>query len=179
MLLSHYWVIQKKTLLVIHFTIIMFCENVQVKKTSSSKNNYTLKLDVQSNSVITNSSGPTKLVRYNRVFVITGLFYVAKWPFGPQNLFVITEFVITEFVITEFHCNCFFKEQKKSHDTVLPWRHICTTLNTLLPLECLVNGPKEPVLAVSLIEFRPNAFWIGFNLESQLYLILEIDRIWP
>ncbi len=53
-----------------------------------------LNIDIQSNSVITNSQGPTKFVRYNRAF------YVVKWLFE-------TEFFVRYnqvFVITEFHC---------------------------------------------------------------------------
>ena len=66
---------------------------------------YTLKIkfwdkftrNIQSNSVITNSSGPAKFVRYNRVV------YVTKWPFGPQNLFVKTEFHL--FISADLHKN--------------------------------------------------------------------------
>jgi len=56
------------------------------------------KLKIQWNSVITNSSGPAKSVRYNRVNLCT------KWTFGTK-IFVRYNrvFVITEFVITEFH----------------------------------------------------------------------------
>ncbi len=46
---------------------------------------------MHSDMVITNSSGPSKLLRYNQGFVITGLICVVKWPFGTKHFFVITE----------------------------------------------------------------------------------------
>ena len=58
---------------------------------------------IQSNSYITNSLGPT--IRYNWDDLCT------RWSFGTENfvrhnrVFVITEFIITEFVITEFYCS--------------------------------------------------------------------------
>jgi hypothetical protein len=64
-------------------------------------------LKIQSNSVLTNSSGPTKFVRYYRLpgFVISGLICVLNGFLGLEILFAITELVIIEFVITEFSYN--------------------------------------------------------------------------
>ncbi len=42
--------------------------------------------DIQSNSVITNSTGPSVFVRYNSDFVITVKNYVVKWLLGTQNI---------------------------------------------------------------------------------------------
>ncbi len=53
---------------------------------------------IQSNSVITNSSGPAIFVRYNRVNLCTKLTNLTSKT-------VITECSLTtEFVITKFHC---------------------------------------------------------------------------
>jgi hypothetical protein len=50
-------------------------------------------IQIQSNSVITNSMGPRKSVRYNCEIVITVKVYVVKVPFGTRKvelyLFVI------------------------------------------------------------------------------------------
>ncbi len=63
---------------------------------------------IQSNSVITNSTGPSIFVRYNRDIVITVKLYVVKSPFGTKNFLKFVrysrEFVITVIVITEFDC---------------------------------------------------------------------------
>ena len=68
-------------------------------KQSSFYENIFLYFNVQSNLVITNSSGPTRCVRYNRVDLCT------KWSLMTENFVRYNRvFVITEFVITGFHC---------------------------------------------------------------------------
>jgi hypothetical protein len=42
-------------------------------------------VELQSNSVITNSTGPSIFVRYNRDIVITVKLYVVKSPHGTKN----------------------------------------------------------------------------------------------
>ncbi len=56
-------------------------------------------LQLQSNSVITNSSGTDILVRYDQVNLCTNM---AK--FALKSVRYNRVFVLTEFVITEFHC---------------------------------------------------------------------------
>jgi hypothetical protein len=66
---------------------------------------------IQSNSVITNSTGPSLFVRYNRDVVVTVKLYVVKSPFGTQNLICYSrEFVITVIVIVEFDCILSFQD---------------------------------------------------------------------
>ncbi len=61
--------------------------------------------DVQSKSVITNSSGPAIFVRYTRGLLKSIFSTVLKWPIWLKNLFATTECSLTtEFVITGFHC---------------------------------------------------------------------------
>ena len=56
-------------------------------------------MKLQSNSVITNSSGAAKFVRYNRVDLCS------KCSFGTDKFVPYTwVFIITEIVITEFRC---------------------------------------------------------------------------
>jgi hypothetical protein len=43
-------------------------------------------INIQSNSVITNSTGPRKYVRYNHKIVITVKVYVVKVPFGARKV---------------------------------------------------------------------------------------------
>jgi hypothetical protein len=64
-----------------------------------SKNQNVMKMtDVQSNSVITNSTGPSIFVRYNRDIVITVKLYVVKSPFGTENFLNFVRYS-REFVI--------------------------------------------------------------------------------
>jgi len=78
-----------------------------IKVLGYNKNSIKQSNQIQWNSVITNSSGPAKSVRYNRVDLCS------KWTFGSEifvgynrvsdrynQMFVLTEFVITEFIIT-------------------------------------------------------------------------------
>jgi len=70
-------------------------------------------LPIQSNSVITNSTGPRKSVCNNCEIVITVKVYVVKVPIWDQKSGVIfvrysREFVITVIVIAEFDCTLFF-----------------------------------------------------------------------
>ena len=58
-------------------------------------------LRIQSNSVIANSTGLWKNVRYNREIDITVDIYVVKLTFGAKQM-DLTSFVITMIVITEF-----------------------------------------------------------------------------
>ncbi len=82
--------------------------------------NYYSSNDIQSNSVITNSSWPAIFVRYNRGTLITGLIWVLKWPISPQKLFVITECSLTsEFVITKFYCNLIIYLHYKAKNMVV------------------------------------------------------------
>jgi len=67
------------------------------------------KIDLQSNSVITNSTGPRKFVRYNReidIYKHEGTI----WDQKSGDIFVrySREFVITVIVITEFDCTLIF-----------------------------------------------------------------------
>ncbi len=59
---------------------------------------------IQSNSVITNSSGPDIFVRYNLVNLCTNVTNLALKSVRYNRVFVITEFVITE-----FHCTAMLK----------------------------------------------------------------------
>jgi len=65
--------------------------------------------NLQSNSVITDSTGPRKYVCYNHEIVITVKVYVVNctiWDQKSKAIFVrySHEFVITVIVITEFDC---------------------------------------------------------------------------
>ncbi len=59
-----------------------------------------ISMEIQSNSVITNSLGPVKFVRYNREFILTGVIYVLYIGFGTKKSVRYNR----RFVITEFHC---------------------------------------------------------------------------
>ncbi len=48
-------------------------------------NQMDMQKEIQSNSVITNITGPSTYVRYNREFVITVNIYVVKWSLGAKN----------------------------------------------------------------------------------------------
>ncbi len=78
------------------------------------------KFQIQWNSVITNSLGPTKIVRYNREIIITGLVHGTIHRFGPK-MFVHynREFIITEFVITEF--DCIFAKFITHKNAIIKW----------------------------------------------------------
>ena len=83
-------------------------------------------IDIQSNSVITNSSGPAKCFVQAPGFVITRIHYnqvdlCRKWSFGTDTFVHYNRvFVITEFVITLLHCIFFpFKSVTSFMDDLL------------------------------------------------------------
>ena len=134
-------------------------------------NNFGILWYIKWNSVITNSSGPAKSVRYNRVNLCN------KCSFGTKiSVRYNRVFVVTEFVITEFHCTIFFRMTKRVQG---PKKYVgwpCLSYNMNFVFNWIL---KSFVFIFSVVEWLVLNNLFIVNLIVFSYLCSVIDWLSP